>query len=66
MTGSDEPEVGLCEHCRFARQQPSRRGGCFWRCTLADSDPRFQRYPPLPVSACAGFEPDEPTPRPGD
>ena len=49
-------EVGLCSSCGFARIQRSARGGVFWRCARADSDPRFVRYPPLPVRACAGFE----------
>jgi hypothetical protein len=38
-----------------------QRGGrsAFWRCARADSDPRFLRYPPLPVRACPGFAPRE-------
>ena len=25
-------------------------------CALAATDPRFRKYPPLPVLQCAGFE----------
>jgi hypothetical protein len=29
----------------------------FWQCLRAREDPRFPRYPRLPVRACDGFEP---------
>jgi hypothetical protein len=54
--GTPLPEVGLCSACRHARVQASARGGRFWRCARADAEPGFQRYPPLPVRACGGFE----------
>jgi hypothetical protein len=52
-------EAGLCSRCTHARVQQSARGSRFWRCALADSDPKglYLRYPPLPVQRCAGFEP---------
>jgi hypothetical protein len=50
------PEVGLCADCRHARVQETARGSSFWRCLRAETDPRFPRYPPLPVHACAGHE----------
>ena len=40
----------------MAVAQPNRRGSTFWRCRRADGEPRFLRYPPLPVSHCDGFE----------
>jgi hypothetical protein len=52
--------VGLCADCRHARPQETRRGSVFWRCRLAETDPRFVRYPPLPVTACPGHEPGRP------
>jgi len=55
-----DPRVGLCAACRFARVQRSAKGSTFWRCTRAQTDPRFPPYPPLPVRACAGFEPEAP------
>lgn len=48
--------VGLCSSCRFAAVQESARGGRFWRCTRAEREPGFPRYPPLPVLRCAGFQ----------
>jgi hypothetical protein len=48
--------VGLCFTCRWMRTVTSRRGSTFYRCMRADSDPRFVRYPPLPVRACPGYE----------
>jgi hypothetical protein len=39
----------------------NRRGSVFYRCALADTDPRFVRYPPLPVITCSGYEPALPS-----
>lgn len=55
--GSLLPEVGLCSICRHAQRQGNPRGSTFWRCRRADDDPLFRRYPPLPVTHCAGHEP---------
>ena len=51
-----QADVGLCLTCRWMRAVSNRRGSTFYRCSLADTDPRFVRYPPLPVAACAGYE----------
>jgi hypothetical protein len=48
--------VGLCAACSNARVIESRRGSRFWLCALSRTDPRFPRYPSLPVLRCAGFE----------
>jgi hypothetical protein len=53
----EEAAVGLCASCRHAAAHESPRGSVFWRCLRADDDPSYQRYPPLPVQACAGHEP---------
>jgi hypothetical protein len=42
------------------RTVTSRRGSVFYRCTLADTDPRFARYPALPVLTCSGYVQDAP------
>jgi hypothetical protein len=47
-------EIGLCARCVHARQVPSRTS-VYWRCLLADTDARFERYPRLPVLRCPGF-----------
>lgn len=49
--------VGLCERCRHVHVVENRRGSRFYRCTLADTDPRFPKYPRLPVLRCDGFAP---------
>lgn len=48
--------VGLCASCRHARVVDTPRSR-FWRCGLAESDPRFVKYPRLPVLECPGYEP---------
>jgi hypothetical protein len=47
---------GLCETCRHARTVETARGSRFVLCERSRTDPRFPRYPPLPVTRCAGFE----------
>ena len=47
--------VGLCAECAHGRTIVSGRGSTFWLCRLSASDPRFARYPRLPVLRCAGF-----------
>lgn len=49
-------DPGLCAACVHLRLKASARS-VFVRCGLAESDPRFPRYPPLPVAACPGFQP---------
>lgn len=56
-----DPRLGLCAHCAHARRLPHPRGGMdYLRCKLAAHDPRFPRYPALPVRACTGYRPEEP------
>jgi hypothetical protein len=47
-------DPGLCGHCVHRELLASKRSA-FLRCGLAATDPRFARYPPLPVVRCAGF-----------
>jgi hypothetical protein len=49
-------EAGLCALCRNVRIIRSDRGSIFYLCQLSFSDPRFPKYPRLPVLECAGFE----------
>ena len=48
--------AGLCSVCSHRRVTGNRRGSRFYLCELAKTDPRFRRYPPLPMLRCAGFE----------
>jgi len=50
-------QAGLCSACRHAHAIENSRGSVFLRCMRADEDPHFVRYPRLPVTACAGYEP---------
>ncbi|HYG61055.1 MAG TPA: hypothetical protein VEL74_00615 [Thermoanaerobaculia bacterium] len=47
---------GLCATCEHLRLVASKRS-VFVRCGLAETDPAFPRYPPLPVRACSGWRP---------
>jgi hypothetical protein len=49
-------KVGLCADCRHARRIESDRGSVFFLCERALTDPRFQKYPRLPLLTCEGYE----------
>jgi hypothetical protein len=51
------PPPGLCRACRHSRLIETPRGSTFRLCERSATDPRFSRYPALPVLRCAGFEP---------
>jgi hypothetical protein len=53
--------VGLCASCRHARRVLTPRS-TFWLCQLAAVDPRFDKYPRLPVLECDGHEPSDDEP----
>ena len=57
------PPAGLCNACRYQQLVRTTRGSVFSLCRRSRTEPdRFPRYPPLPVTACPGFEPGtEPT-----
>ena len=38
------------------RRIESDRGSIFYLCELSKVDPRFPKYPRLPVLSCAGYE----------
>ena len=49
--------AGLCDICRHLKVIRSDRGSVFYLCRLSFTDPRFPRYPAIPVVACPGFQP---------
>ncbi|MEO8602048.1 MAG: hypothetical protein ABI629_05675 [bacterium] len=53
--------AGLCAECRHVRRIRSGRGSTFLLCGLAATDPRFRRYPPLPVLHCPGYQSGPPS-----
>lgn len=54
-----EPKIpaGLCSKCCHAEQVPSARGSTFVLCRMSTIDPRFPKYPRLPVNECTGYSP---------
>jgi len=58
--------AGLCAVCRHARRVDTRRGSTFLLCERAASDPRYARYPALPVLRCQGHEPLAPESDPAE
>jgi len=56
-SGQDAAREGLCASCRHREEIVSAKGSRFVRCGRSHDDPRFPRYPPLPVLACVGYEP---------
>jgi hypothetical protein len=57
---SRQAEAGLCASCVHVHMVRNDRGSRFYRCGLAATDPRFEKYPRLPVVSCTGFEPAAP------
>jgi hypothetical protein len=47
--------AGLCADCLHARRIESARGSRFFLCELSLIDPRFAKYPRLPVLSCSGY-----------
>jgi hypothetical protein len=50
--------LGLCADCRHHRVVPTARGVIYHRCALAETRPELDRYPRLPMLACASYEPE--------
>jgi hypothetical protein len=57
MRDAGDAVTGLCAACRHARRIESARGSRFWLCARSADDPRFVKYPRLPVLRCPGFAP---------
>jgi hypothetical protein len=56
MAEVDNNAIGLCADCIHHTEQVSSKGSVFIRCLLAETDPRYTKYPRLPVIECTGFE----------
>jgi hypothetical protein len=55
--GGDVRRFGLCGGCAHGQMLDSKTGSRFLFCLRARQDPRYAKYPPVPVFACPGFEP---------
>jgi hypothetical protein len=49
--------LGRCADCRFGRRVRTARGAEFLMCRRSEGDPRYARYPRLPVIRCEGHDP---------
>jgi len=49
--------VGLCAACAHVRVITSDKGSTFYLCLLSATNPRFPKYPRLPVLRCSGYQP---------
>jgi len=50
------PNPGLCDRCSHCRRTGAARGSVFHMCLLHERDPRFAKYPRLPVVHCPGYK----------
>jgi hypothetical protein len=48
--------AGLCDTCVHQQIVRTTRGSEFSLCRRSRTDPRFPKYPRLPVAACRGYE----------
>jgi hypothetical protein len=53
---ANDHRAGLCGRCVHVQIIRNDRGSQFYLCRLSLTDPRFPRYPAIPVVACAGYE----------
>ena len=51
--------IGLCSSCAYQKVISTTRGSTFSLCLRAKDDPRYAKYPRLPVVRCAGHVPRE-------
>ncbi len=54
------PEAGLCTSCQYIREIVSGKGSRFYYCGRSVTDPRYPKYPRLPVRECAGYRASPP------
>ena len=48
--------TGLCDSCVHQKVIRNTRGGSFSMCERSKTDPRYPKYPRLPVEKCPGYE----------
>jgi hypothetical protein len=49
-------DAGLCSDCLHSRRIESAHGAVFILCNLSLTDPRYPKYPRLPVLSCDGYK----------
>jgi hypothetical protein len=58
--------AGLCASCAYAWRVESSRGSVFYLCKRSALDPRFAKYPRLPVRECSGYAKEREAGDPGE
>ncbi|MEA2377996.1 MAG: hypothetical protein QOK00_2406 [Thermoleophilaceae bacterium] len=48
-------DAGLCDTCKHQKLVPNTRGSVFSLCERSKTDPRYPKYPRLPVRQCPGY-----------
>jgi hypothetical protein len=56
ISDRENVHAGLCSDCLHGRLLESARGSVFILCNLSFTDPRFPKYPRLPVLSCDGYK----------
>lgn len=54
-TNNADVRIGLCADCAHADVVQSGKGSRFTLCTLSRTNPKFPKYPRLPVRECNGY-----------
>jgi len=54
--------IGLCPTCVHSKEMRNDRSSVFLFCLLSKSDPRYPKYPRLPVLRCEGYQ-ENPCPK---
>ncbi len=52
-------QPGLCQSCQHVKRTETKRGSVFYMCLLARTDTTLRKYPPLPVTRCHGYRPQQ-------
>ncbi|MEK7857518.1 MAG: cysteine-rich CWC family protein [Elusimicrobiota bacterium] len=47
--------AGLCASCRKSKRLTTKTGSAIYRCALAETDPKFTKFPRLPMADCPGY-----------
>ena len=47
--------AGLCDTCKHQKVVRNTRGSVFSMCERSKTDPRYPKYPRLPVERCPGY-----------
>ena len=55
-TLGDMPAAGLCDSCVHQRVVRNTRGSSFSLCERSRTEPKYPRYPRLPVVECRGWQ----------